>query len=153
MLVQEVMTPSPICCRPEDNVEQVAKLMAEYDCGAIPVCVDGNVIGMITDRDVTCRVVAAGKTPTRLAASEIMSRTIYTVAATAEIEMAIDRMKTHQVRRLPVVNSDDKVVGIISPSDLAPIFASAEVADFLLAVSYWTRRPEAQGPPVAARTS
>ncbi|HEX2832520.1 MAG TPA: CBS domain-containing protein [Thermoanaerobaculia bacterium] len=147
------MTPSPICCRPDDNVEQVARLMAEHDCGAIPVCVDGKVIGMITDRDVTCRVVAAGKPPARLAASEIMSRTIYTVAADAEIEVAIDGMKTHQVRRLPVVNADDQVVGIISPSDLAPTFASAEVADFLLAVSYWTRRPSEARPAEAGRTS
>lgn len=137
MLVKDVMTQSPVACNPNDTLENVAILMREHDCGVIPVCVERKAIGVVTDRDLTCRGVAAGK-PLATPIRELMSQPVHCVAEDASVETAIDIMKTKQVRRLPVINADGKVVGIVAPSDLAPTFASMDVADFLLAVSYWS---------------
>jgi CBS domain-containing protein len=139
MLVKDMMTTSPICCKTTDTLDVVANLMREHDCGIIPVCTPAELVGVITDRDIACRAVATGKTPHDVHVSEVMTKTVYTVPEDANVQNAIDLMKSKQVRRLPVVNADGQVVGIIAPSDLAPIFASMNVADFLLAVSYWSR--------------
>lgn len=141
MFVKDVMTTAPVCCLPNDSVEHVARLMAQHDCGVIPVCSGGRIAGLITDRDVACRAVASGRPLAQLPVIEVMTKTVFTVREDDDVQVAIDTMETKQVRRLPVVDKDGKVVGIIAPSDLAPIFASMNVADFLLAVSYWSRRP------------
>jgi CBS domain-containing protein len=140
MLVKDVMTTSPVCCKPSDRLDRVAKLMVEHDCGVIPVCDGMNVVGILTDRDITCRAVATGRTPVAVAAADVMTKIVFTIRDDANAQAAIDLMKEKQVRRLPVLNDEGNVAGIISPSDLAPIFASMNVADFLLAVSYWSRR-------------
>ena len=139
MLIKEMMTASPICCKPSDTLDVVAKLMREHDCGIIPVCTATGLVGVITDRDIACRAVATGKTPHDVRVSDVMTKTVHTVREDENVQAAIDLMKAKQVRRLPVIDADGQVVGIIAPSDLAPIFASMNVADFLLAVSYWSR--------------
>ena len=140
MLVKDVMTPSPIFCKSSDSVARVAKLMAEHDCGCIPVCEGTKVIGIITDRDITTRVVAARKNPELVPVIDVMTKTIYTVSEEQDADDAIDMMKTAQVRRLPVLDQNDDLAGIVAPSDLAPTMAAHNVADFLLSVSYWTRK-------------
>jgi CBS domain-containing protein len=140
MLVKDVMTPSPFCCNRSDRLDRVAKLMLEHDCGAIPVCEGTKLVGMITDRDITCRAVATGKVPGSIPVSEAMTKTVYAVRQDENVEAAIELMKTRLVRRLPVLNDAGDIVGIVAPSDLAPTMASNNVADFLLAVSYWNRR-------------
>ena len=140
-MIKDVMTNSPTCCAPGLSLDRVAKLMVEHDCGVIPVCEAGKVVGVITDRDITCRAVALGRIPAEVAVSDIMTRPVYTVRQDEDIQTAIDLMEKKQIRRLPVVDTDDNIVGIIAPSDLAPTFASTNVAHFLLAVSYWSRRP------------
>ncbi|HEX9163288.1 MAG TPA: CBS domain-containing protein [Thermoanaerobaculia bacterium] len=140
MLVKEIMTKSPICCAPTDTLEQVAKVMLEHDCGAIPIFASTGLVGMITDRDIVCRAVATGTRTGASTASEIMSKPVFTVRDDDDVQNAVNLMKTKQVRRLPVVDKKGKVVGIVAPSDLAPIFASTNVGDFLLAVSYWSRK-------------
>jgi len=147
MLVKDAMTNSPTCCKPGDRLDRVAKLMLDHDCGVIPVCQGTKVVGVITDRDITCRAVAVGKIPTDVPVSDVMTTTVYTVGQDEDIQAAIDLMEQQQVRRLPVLDGDDNIAGIIAPSDLAPSFASNNVADFLLAVSYWSRKPEVH--PVA----
>ena len=139
MLVKEMMTSSPICCKPADTLDVVANLMREHDCGIIPVCTAAGLAGVITDRDIACRAVAADRMPHDVRVSDVMTKAVYTVPEDANVQNAIDLMKSKQVRRLPVIDRDGQVVGIIAPSDLAPIFASMNVADFLLAVSYWSR--------------
>lgn len=140
MLVKEVMTSAPHSCKPTDRIDTVAKLMLDLDCGSIPVLEGRKPVGVITDRDITCRVVAAGKTPPAIPVSDVMTKNVYTIRDDEPVEAAINLMKTHQVRRIPVVDSEGKLVGIVAPSDLAPIFASTNVADFLLSVSYWNHR-------------
>lgn len=141
MFVKDVMTAAPICCEPTDSVERVAKVMREHDCGIIPICTAGKLAGVITDRDIVTRVFASGKRPAEVPVSEVMTKKVFTVRQDENVQAAIDRMEEKQVRRLPVVDEKEKVVGIVAPSDLAPIFASMNVADFLLAVSYWSRKP------------
>ena len=143
MLINDVMTRYPAYCRPDDSVESVAKLMFERDCGVIPVCKGRKVVGVVTDRDITCRGVAAGTIASKAPVSEIMSSPVYCVHDHDDVQAAVDLMEEKQVRRLPVLDEDDDLVGIVAPSDLAPLFASTNVADFLLAVSYWTRKPVA----------
>lgn len=143
MLINDVMTRYPAYCRPDDSVESVAKLMLERDCGVIPVCEGRKVAGVITDRDITCRGVAAGTSAMDAPVREIMSSPVYCVHEHDDVQAAVDLMEEKQVRRLPVLDERDELVGIIAPSDLAPLFASTNVADFLLAVSYWTRKPVA----------
>ena len=138
MQVKDVMTSTPICCQPEDSVQRVAELMREHDCGVIPVCAGAQLAGVITDRDIATRAVAGGRIAGPV--SDLMTRPVHTVRMDDDVQVAIDTMEKKQVRRLPVVDGEGKVVGIIAPSDLAPIFASMNVADFLLAVSYWTPR-------------
>jgi len=141
MRVQDVMTRSPVSCGSGAKLDEVAKLMVEHDCGVIPICTDGVLSGVITDRDITCRAVAAGKAPRDIPVRDVMTKVVYTVSEDDDVQAAIDLMEAKQVRRLPVLDKEKKLVGIVAPSDLAPIFASMNVADFLLAVSYWSRRP------------
>jgi len=143
MLVKDVMTAAPVFSKATDTVERVAKLMVEHDCGVIPICDLRKPVGIITDRDITCRAVAAGKAPNALKVGDVMTKKVYTVTEDDDVQAAIDLMESKQVRRLPVVNAKGDLVGIVAPSDLAPTFASTNVSDFLLAVSYWTRKPVA----------
>ena len=140
MLIKDAMTVSPICCTPHDTLDSVARMMSEHDCGFIPVCDSSKLVGVITDRDITCRAVAAGKDPSTTPIRDVMTKTVYTIRRDEDVQAAIELMEAQQIRRLPVVDDDGKVVGILAPSDLAPTFASTNVADFLLAVSYWNRK-------------
>lgn len=144
ILIQEVMTSMPASCGPDDRLDKVAKLMLENDCGVIPVCERGAVIGVITDRDITCRAVAKGKAPVDTLAKDVMTTPVHMVRNTDGVQKAIDLMEKAQVRRLPVIDERGALAGIVAPSDLAPIFASTNVSDFLLAVSYWRRKPTPQ---------
>ena len=72
MLVRDLMTKSPICCKPGDTLDRVARLMRDQDCGVVPVCDGTKLVGVITDRDVTCRGVAGGKVPAAVAAGDLM---------------------------------------------------------------------------------
>ena len=148
MLIRDVMTPSPACCGPSDTLDRVAALMLEHDCGAIPVCEASKLVGLITDRDIVCRAVAAGKIPSAVPVADVMTRTVHTLGPDEEVDAAIRLMEGKLIRRVPVVDAGGRVIGIVSPSDLAPTFASSNVADFLLAVSYWNHKA---GVPAAAR--
>ena len=152
MLVTEVMTTDVVTCNPEDTVDSVARLMVTHDCGAVPVCDGSRLVGILTDRDITCRAVATGRSPAAIPVNEIMTKTLFTIESDEDAEAAVALMKEQQVRRLPVVDSTGALIGIISPSDLAPMFASHDVADFLLAVSYWSRREGHAVQGAAART-
>jgi len=143
MQVQDVMTPSPICCSPTEPLDRVARLMRDHDCGIIPVCDKKRLAGVITDRDITVRAVGSGLTAANVLVENVMTKPVFTVRDTDDVQVAIDLMESKQVRRLPVLNEKSEVVGVVAPSDLAPIFASMNVADFLLAVSYWSRPPVA----------
>lgn len=122
MQVKDIMTEEPACCTPSTGLQEVAKMMVDHDCGCIPV-VDGNdskmPVGMITDRDITCRVVAQGKNPLDLTAGDAMTSTVLSVTADTSLEDCLNLMEDGQVRRIAVVNENGAVCGIVAQADIA----------------------------------
>lgn len=140
-LARDVMTSDPACCTARTPVSEIAKLMVENDCGEIPV-VDTNdrVIGVVTDRDIVCRVVAEGKNPIGYTAETCMSQPVVTVGEDTPLEDVIATMERHQIRRVPVVAGDGCCAGIISQADVARTGPEHEVAELVREVSQETRR-------------
>ena len=133
---RDVMTPDPACCTPNTTLDDVAKLMAQNDCGEIPVVDPADqIIGVVTDRDIVCRVVAAGKNPMAYTAETCMSGPVVTVRADAPLDDVVATMEKHQIRRVPVVDDRDSCVGIISQSDVSWTGAPREVARLVREVS------------------
>ena len=143
MLIKNVMTKAPACCRPSDTLDMVAKLMLVYDCGEIPVCDGTKLVGVITDRDITCRAVATGKTPVDVAVSEVMTRNVYSIGENDKLDVALALMKEKLVHRLPVVDDYGKIVGILSENDLIARVPTLKVARLVKSVAKKTRRPPA----------
>lgn len=135
MQVHEIMTPKPACCSPDAAVENAAKLMAECDCGEIPVVDrEGRPVGVVTDRDIACRGVAQGKRP-QTSVGEVMSRPVITCSPDARIEQCLSLMEDKQIRRLPVVNGEGQVCGMISQADIARHASKDETAELVRDVS------------------
>jgi CBS domain-containing protein len=130
--VRDVMTANPICSTPEASVESVARLMSDTNCGEIPICRDGKVVGIVTDRDVTCRTIARGLNPSHTKAGDIMTLLPVTVFDDDPLRKAIDVMDEESVRRVPVVDASGQIVGILSQVDVA-MRASQRKAGHLLA--------------------
>lgn len=135
MHVKDLMTESPSVCTPDTGLQDVARLMVEHDCGAIPVVENdqgGKPVGVITDRDITVRTVATGQNPLQQRAVDAMTDTTVTVRPSESADRAADLMEQKQVRRLVVVDDDDACVGILAQADLArgaPDDQTAEVVE------------------------
>lgn len=119
MNVREIMTPDVVIAAPDDTLQHAAELMADIDSGALPVGENDRLVGMLTDRDITVRAVAAGKSPSECKVREVMSPDIKYVFEDESIEDAARNMSELQVRRLPVLNRDKRLVGIVSLGDLS----------------------------------
>jgi len=122
MQVQEIMTSDPCCCTPEMDLQQVAKMMMRYNCGAIPV-VDSergrHLMGIITDRDITCRAVADGRIPFAATVADCMTRQVYSVTPDMDLEECIRMMEEHHVRRMPVCDGGGCCCGMVAQADIA----------------------------------
>lgn len=120
MIVRELMSQDVQCCHPADTLQQAAELMWNQDCGAIPV-IDGEqrVIGMITDRDVCMHAMMSGRRLTECAVGDAISADVFACGPSDTVEAAQALMRRRQVRRLPVVDGDQHIVGILSLNDLA----------------------------------
>ena len=135
-LARDVMTPDPACCTPVTTLEQVAKLMAHNDCGEIPVLDTADQpIGVITDRDIVCRVVAQGKNPMAYSVQDYMTQPVVTVREDALLDEVVTTMEKHQIRRVPVVDDRGCLTGIISQADVAWTGGEHEVAELVREVS------------------
>ena len=117
--VSDVMTTRPRAVTPETPVSQVAELMKAEDVGAIPVVQDDQLVGMVTDRDIVVRAVAEGKDPRGMPAAAVSSRDLVTVDPDQDLSDALQLMAQHQVRRLPVVDEDNHLLGVVSQADVA----------------------------------
>jgi CBS domain-containing protein len=117
--VRDVMTTRPRCVTPDTPIRDVAQIMVSEDVGAIPVLEEDRLTGVITDRDIVVRAVAEGKDPRGMAVGEIISTELVTVQADQGLSDALKLMATNQVRRLPVVDDWDRLVGVISQADIA----------------------------------
>lgn len=120
MKAKEIMTANPCCCTSDDSVQDVARLMLDNDCGSVPV-VDadsGLVVGTVTDRDLALRVLAAGEGPdTRIA--DVMTANPCCCSVDDSLRDVELTMATNQVRRVPIVDSEGRLAGIIAQADLA----------------------------------
>jgi CBS domain-containing protein len=119
MKVGDVMTPDVEMAAPDDTVQTAAKLMADSGAGALPVGENDRLVGMVTDRDITIRSVAEGKAPNLCTVRDVMTREIKYVFDDEDVRDASRKMGEWQVRRLPVLNRDKRLVGVISLGDLA----------------------------------
>lgn len=141
-LARDVMTPDPVCCTPTTTLDEVAKLMAHNDCGEIPV-VDtaDHPIGVITDRDIVCRVVAEGRNPQAYTVEDYMSQPVVTVREDAPLDEVVSTMEKHQIRRVPVVDDRGCCAGIIAQADIAWTGGEHDVAELVREVSRDTTQP------------
>jgi CBS domain-containing protein len=118
--IKDVMTRDPACCGPGTNIQEVAALMVERDCGEIPVCDDARrALGVVTDRDIVCRLVAKGVNPVERTARDAMSEPVVTCTPDTDVAEAAQLMERHHVRRLPVVDREGTVCGVVAQADLA----------------------------------
>ncbi len=122
MKAQNLMTENPVTCTPEADLQEVARMMLDFDCGAIPVVRSSDsqeVAGVITDRDITIRAVAEGKNPLDLKVGDVMTRQVFTVNPETDAEDCFNLMEDKQVRRLIVVDDSGNVCGVLAQADVA----------------------------------
>ena len=124
MQVREFMSKNPVCCNPESSLGDVARLMVDHHCGEIPVVEHGNsgkLVGVVTDRDITCRTVALGRNPLELTAKDCMSSPVVMVTTETALEDCCRTLEQNQIRRVPVVNEIGGCCGIVSQADIARV--------------------------------
>ncbi len=118
----EVMTKKTVCCQPDDMVTTVAQLMQSENIGSIPVIENKQnqkLVGIVTDRDLALKIVAKGLDAKSTKVETVMTRQVVTCRAEDDLQKALDAMAEHQLRRIPIVDNDNKIVGIIAQADVA----------------------------------
>ena len=135
MRAKEIMTPSPSCCSATDSLQDAARTMRDYDCGCVPV-VDGEsqrVVGIITDRDLTVRALAEGKSgDTKVGL--LMTPSPSCCHADDDVKDVEKVMSTQQVRRVPIVDANDRCIGIVSQADIARALSDERITDREVAI-------------------
>ena len=135
MQVKDVMTANVHVVAPDANLREAASLMRDLDIGALPVCENDRVIGFVTDRDITIRATASGRSPDECQVREVMSRGVVTCREGSSLEEAERLMKDRQVRRLAILDDDQRLSGILSLGDVALETESGEAGDVLGRIS------------------
>ena len=122
MKIHEIMSRDPVCCVPGDSAQHVARIMCDHNVGSVPVILDQpsrKLIGMITDRDLCCSIIAAGLDPKTTKVEKVVSSDLVTCRDGENVEECERAMQGHQVRRIPIVDGEGRVIGIVSQADLA----------------------------------
>jgi CBS domain-containing protein len=138
MNAEQIMTPQPVVATPDVPLQEIAELMVEYDCGEIPIVDTRETmqpIGVVTDRDITCRVVARGINPLVLTAKDCMSSPCLTIERMTDVGECCRLMEEHQVRRVLVVNRAGQLCGIISQADIAEFAGEQDAMGLVREVS------------------
>jgi CBS domain-containing protein len=117
--IRELMTVKPRTVKAGDSIVDAAKLMRGEDAGIAPIVDGERLVGVLTDRDIAIRVVAEGKDPATTKVEEVASHELVTLDPDQDLDEALRLMAQHQVRRLPVVEQDGKLVGIVAQADVA----------------------------------
>jgi CBS domain-containing protein len=133
--ISQVMTRDVTVVCPGDNVQRAAQMMAQWNVGVLPVCDGTKLVGMVTDRDITVRATAAGKAPDATRVSDVMSDNVYWLYEDQRVGEALQEMGDIQIRRIPVVNRNKELVGIVSLGDLVTR-DKTNVQDALEAISF-----------------
>jgi CBS domain-containing protein len=136
---QDIMTKDPFCCVPTDSTQRAAQLMRDRNVGAILICDSEEtkrLVGIVTDRDLALRVVAEGCDPKTTCIGDVMTRQVFTCRPEDDVEKALELMERHQVRRIPVVDQQNRIVGIITQGDIATRLGNPQkVAEVVIEVS------------------
>ena len=117
--VMDVMTRDVRVVSPSDSMQHAAQCMDELNVGSVPVCDGQKLVGMVTDRDIAVRGVAAGRAAASTPVSEVMSGSVRWCSEDQPVDDVMDEMRDAQIRRMPVVDQDQRLVGIVSLGDLA----------------------------------
>jgi CBS domain-containing protein len=118
MLVTDIMVKNPVMVSPDTSVRAVAESMLEKSIGSIIITKNGRPVGVITERDLVRRVLALGKNAESLTAFDICSKPVIAISELDEVDSAVDLMKKNKIRRLVVVDMNDRVVGIVTTDDI-----------------------------------
>ena len=135
MQIKAIMTPEVDLVNPETSVRAVAQKMRDDDVGAVPVAENGKLVGMVTDRDIVLRAVAEGGEMESYTAHQVMSPDVLYCFDDQSAEEVLQNMRENQVRRLPVVNRDKRLVGMVSLGDLAQHSPAAQTGEALRGIS------------------
>jgi CBS domain-containing protein len=135
MKVKEAMHRGVEWVSPGTSLREIARLMREHDVGAIPIGENDRLVGMVTDRDIVCRGLANSGDAARLTARDVMTKGIVYCRADEDIDEAIRTMESKQVRRLPVIDREKRMVGMLSLGDLSSACGERETGEVLQAVS------------------
>jgi CBS domain-containing protein len=139
--VREVMTNNPRCVTPTTPVSEAAELMASEDVGSLPILEGDKLAGVVTDRDIVIRVVAKKKDPQGMPVREVASHNLVTVRPDEDLSEALKLMASNQVRRLPVVDEDDRLVGVVAQADVAREGKEKDVGQMLEGISQTSTGP------------
>ena len=153
--VREIMTEAVACCAPDETLNAAARQMWEHDCGAVPVVDAGKLVGIITDRDICMAAYTQGRPLTAIAIKEVMARHVHACRSADTLERAATLMAEARVRRLPVVDAEQRLVGIVSIADIArsaSVLGQREAAElvFQLTRAISLRSRDAMATPHAA---
>jgi CBS domain-containing protein len=138
MTCRDVMTPDPACCQPGDTTAQAARLMREKNIGSVPVVTDQEskrLVGMVTDRDLALQVVAEGRDPRQVQVREAMSTDLVTCRAEDDYSRALETMARNQIRRIPVLDEDGLLIGIIAQADVARRSEAEKIGEMVEEIS------------------
>jgi len=119
MKLNEIMTKNVQCISPDSSLVDAAKMMQKLDVGALPVCDNDRLAGMVTDRDIVTRSLAEGRTPSEARVKDVMTHPIHYCFDDQEVSEAVQTMENQQIRRLVVLDRNRKLCGIVSIGDLA----------------------------------
>ena len=119
MRVSDVMTRNVECVAPDDTIQDAARKMRDLDVGPLPVCDHDRLAGMVTDRDITIRATADGRDPARCRVRDVMTPDVVYCFDDQDVKDAADTMAARQIRRLLVLNRDQRLIGIVALADLA----------------------------------
>lgn len=125
----DVMTPDPRTCSIFSTVLEAVLVFRDADCGAVPIIEDGKPVGILTDRDVALALAEYGEQLPRLPVSKIMTQGVFAIAPETDIDSVVSQFGNQKIRRLLVVGSDDRLVGIVSWADIAPYVPDREVGE------------------------
>ena len=129
MKCKDVMTQKVVCCYPGDKVAKAAKKMKKSDIGSLPIVENKEnkkLVGIITDRDLALKVIGKGRNPKSTKIKEVMTKKVVTCRTTDEVQKVLNLMAEHQLRRIPVVDKNNHVVGVIAQADVATRFDEPE---------------------------
>jgi len=149
MKVREVMTSNPVCCASGDTAQKVAQILRDHDIGSVPVVADQEsrkLVGMITDRDICCSVVADGLDPKTTTIENYISADPVTCRDGENLDECERAMQEHQIRRIPVVDGEGQCIGIVSQADLVLKDKPENVSKTVAEIS----KPESERPSIAA---